>query len=255
MAIDFSRRGFLGLAPAAAVLASSPARAFAIDQKEYNGFPQTNPDRVREMVGVSHFNLERVKELLKETPELAKATWDWGFGDWETALGAASHVGQKEIAEVLIAHGARPDVFTFAMLDNLPAVKAAIEAQPQLIKQHGPHGIPLMSHAEAGEATKVIEYLKAFPDAAKRSPSLEVPDKSVYLGKYEHGLEIVQNSRGDLALRRGAEGSGQILNRVEDHAFAPSGAPNVRIRFKVENGKATSLSVHEPMPSIVAKKL
>src|SRR5688572_3190224 len=196
MAIDFSRRGFLGLAPAAVVLASSPTRAFSMQQTVDDDFPRQNSDRVRDTVGASHGNIARVKELLKETPELAKAAWDWGFGDWETALGAASHVGNKEIAELLIAHGARPDVFTFAMLDNLPAVKAAVEAQPQLIKLHGPHGIPLMSHAEAGEATRVIEYLKAFPDANKRNPSLEVADKSVYLGKYELGLEVIETRQG-----------------------------------------------------------
>ena len=37
----------------------------------------------------------RVKELVGRQPALAKATWDWGFGDWETSLGAASHVGHR----------------------------------------------------------------------------------------------------------------------------------------------------------------
>ena len=41
-------------------------------------------------------------------PSLAKAAWDWGFEDWEDPLGAASHVGNHEIAEYLIGHGARP---------------------------------------------------------------------------------------------------------------------------------------------------
>jgi hypothetical protein len=35
--------------------------------------------------------------------QLARAAWDWGFGDWETALGAASHMGSRPI---------RPDQFT-----------------------------------------------------------------------------------------------------------------------------------------------
>jgi len=59
-----------------------------------------------------------------------KAVWDWGFGDWESALGAASHVGNREIAEYLIAHGARPSLFSATMLGHLDVVKAFIAAQP-----------------------------------------------------------------------------------------------------------------------------
>jgi len=53
-------------------------------------------------VVVAHFNLARVKELVGRHATLAKAAWDWGFGDWETALGAASHVGNRDIAELLL---------------------------------------------------------------------------------------------------------------------------------------------------------
>jgi hypothetical protein len=52
------------------------------------------------MVGASHGNLARVNELVLAHPALANAAWDWGFGDWETAIGAASHVGNKQIAAV-----------------------------------------------------------------------------------------------------------------------------------------------------------
>src|SRR6476646_8611337 len=50
---------------------------------------------------VSHFDLAKLKELVDTRQELAKASWDWGFGDWETAIGAASHVGRKDIAAYL----------------------------------------------------------------------------------------------------------------------------------------------------------
>src|SRR5881296_2049541 len=71
-------------------------------------FPTQDPALVREMVAVAHGNVKRVKELVDRQQTLAKATWDWGFGDWESALGAASHVGNREIAEYVIANGARP---------------------------------------------------------------------------------------------------------------------------------------------------
>ena len=91
----------------------------------FHRYPSVDDKIVAEVVGVSHFNLERVKELVTHRPELARATWDWAFGDWETALGAASHVGRRDIAEFLMEHGARPDIFTYAMLGAFDAVKAS----------------------------------------------------------------------------------------------------------------------------------
>lgn len=41
---------------------------------------------VAEVVGASHSNFEQVRELVSRRPELSLATWDWAFGDWETAL-------------------------------------------------------------------------------------------------------------------------------------------------------------------------
>jgi hypothetical protein len=246
----------MGLAAAAAA-AVSPVRSFAAQARAYPAsFPSTDPERVSAIVGASHGDIEKVKSLLKESPELSKAGWDWGFGDWETALGAASHMGRKDIAEILMAEGARPDIFTFAMMGNLPAVKAAVEGQPGLQRLPGPHGIPLMTHAQNGKADKVVEYLKTLGGADVRATSLPVTEEeqAIYVGKYELQLEVLANSQGMLSIRRG-ENFGRVLNRVEEHGFAPGGAPNVRVRFKVESGRAVSLSVHEPRPVAVAKRV
>ena len=118
---------------------------------------------VEEFVGVSHGNFERVKDLLIQEPALINATWDWGGGDFETALGAASHMGNKVIANYLLEHGARIDIFAAAMLGQLEMVKAAILAYPDAIDIPGPHGIPLIDHAEAGgeHAKAVVEYLNS----------------------------------------------------------------------------------------------
>jgi len=118
---------------------------------------------VQEFVGNAHGDLNRVKELLTLEPGLINATWDWGGGDFETALGAASHMGRRDIAEFLLEHGARLDIFAAAMLGKLEIVKAALEAYPDAIKTPGPHGIPLIRHAEMGgdDAKQVHEYLKS----------------------------------------------------------------------------------------------
>ena len=117
---------------------------------------------VQEFVGVAHGDLERVRTLLEQEPALANAAWDWGGGDWETALGAAAHTGGREIALYLLDKGARIDLFAAAMLGNLEIVKATLNAHPDLIDSKGPHGIPLIVHAQMGgeDAEKVLKYLK-----------------------------------------------------------------------------------------------
>ena len=62
------------------------------------------------------------------------AAWDWGGGDWETGLGAAAHVGRRDIALFLLDHGARLDVFAAAMLGYLDVVQAAVAARPDVVR-------------------------------------------------------------------------------------------------------------------------
>ena len=118
---------------------------------------------VEEFVGNAHGNLDRVKGLLAQEPALVNATWDWGGGDFETALGAASHMGRKDIAHFLLERGARLDIFAAAMLGKLEIVKAALEAYPEAINTPGPHGILLVKHAEMGgeDAKPVLEFLES----------------------------------------------------------------------------------------------
>lgn len=119
------------------------------------------PELVREFVAVAHGDLERVQALLSAEPALVNACWDWGGGDWETALGAAAHTGQKAIAELLLAHGARMDIFCAAMLGKTALVQAFLEDNPASAHLKGPHGIPLLIHACAGQQAEVIALLQA----------------------------------------------------------------------------------------------
>jgi hypothetical protein len=123
--------------------------------------PRLDADLVREFVIAGHGNLERTRELLAQQPALINATWDWGGGDWETALGGASHMGNKPIAELLLAHGARMDVFCAAMMGKTEIVKAFLADDPKVIELKGPHGIPLIRHARAGKQDGIAELLVA----------------------------------------------------------------------------------------------
>ena len=124
--------------------------------------PALESTLVNEFVAKAHGDLNRVAELLTQEPALVNATWDWGGGDFETALGAAAHMGRKDIANFLLEHGARLDIFAAAMLGKLDIVKAALTAYPDALNTPGPHGIPLIVHAEKGgeDAIGVLEYLQ-----------------------------------------------------------------------------------------------
>ncbi|MBL7991470.1 MAG: ankyrin repeat domain-containing protein [Candidatus Kapabacteria bacterium] len=121
------------------------------------------PEIVKEFVGAGHGKFDRTKEMLAEMPSLLNATWDWGGGDFETAIGGAGHMGNREIAEFLISKGARMDIFVAAMLGKLEIVRAMITTYPDLKSARGPHGISLLTHAQKGraESLAVVEYLQS----------------------------------------------------------------------------------------------
>ncbi len=122
-----------------------------------------DPEKVQAFVANAHGDLEAVRELLGEEPALVNAAWDWGGGDWETALGAASHMGRRQIALLLLEHGARLDLFAAAMLGYFDIVSAVLSDFPEMHDAKGPHGIPLVEHARAGgdDARAVLELLEA----------------------------------------------------------------------------------------------
>lgn len=115
------------------------------------------PALVREFVGKAHADLGGTKALLAEHPRLLNATWDWGGGDFETGLGGASHMGNRDIAEFLIGAGARMDVFAAAMLGRLDIVTPILAAYPAMLQSRGPHGLGLRHHArQGGEAAREV---------------------------------------------------------------------------------------------------
>jgi hypothetical protein len=157
-------------------------------------FPHQAPAMVREAVVTSHGNITRLRALVDAHPALARAAYDWGFGDWEDCLGAASHVGNREIAEYLISKGARPTIFSATMLGQLDAVKAFIAAQPGVQRIPGPHSIPLLAHARAGgpAAAAVVSYLEGLGDAG--SPTTEPisdEEKTALVGTYVFGRGLM----------------------------------------------------------------
>lgn len=124
--------------------------------------PQLIAEQVREFVIAGHGDLAKTKEMLAGTPALLNASWDWGGGDWETALGGAAHTGSRAVAKFLLTQGARLDIFAAAMLGELEIVRAMLADHPEQAGTPGPHGIPLLAHAQVGgePAQAVVELLE-----------------------------------------------------------------------------------------------
>ena len=270
-----TRRSFLAVSTAAPLsfavarwLGPLPARAAdtaPLAGSVHPEFPTQDPAIVREVVGVSHGNFDRLRELVDARPTLARASWDWGLGDWESALGAASHMGRRDIAEYLLQKGARADLFSAAMLGHLDTVRAYVEASPGIQGTPGPHGITLLAHANAGgdEAAAVVAYLEKVGGADVKPSTVDVADdeQARLLGVYSFGsgaedrLEVYQNDSKRLMVRRG-ERSGRNLTAVGSREFFPAGAPQVRIRFGGPSSAApTTLSVWDPGLVIEATRI
>ena len=124
--------------------------------------PQLNRQLVQDFVIYAHSDLEMTRKLLDKQPALVNAFMDWGGGDWESGLGGASHMGEREIVALLLDRGARIDIFCAAMLGQLEAVKALLSIQPRLIDSKGPHGFSLHFHAQVGgkDSEPVLDYLQ-----------------------------------------------------------------------------------------------
>lgn len=224
-------------------------------------FPAQPRELVREMVTVSHFDFKRVRELVDARPSLARAAWDWGFGDWESGLGAASHMGNRPIAEYLISQGARPSLFSATMLGQLDVVKAFIVAQPGAQRIRGPHSISLLAHAKAGgdAARPVLEYLQSLGDADS-DPPVPLSDAEIagIVGSYVFGMGANQRveitaDKGQLTWTRPGMFFGRGMVHLGQRTFYPIGAQAVRISFADYNGGMV-MKIYDPDLVLTAEK-
>lgn len=237
------------------------ARTVSASATIADAFPSQTRELAEEMVVVSHGNVVRVRQLVGRHPTLAKAAFDWGFGDWETALGAASHVGSREIAELLLANGAHPTIFSAAMLGDLETVKAFVAASPGIQRTRGPHSISLVRHAVAGgvRAAAVLDYLKTIDGADDRIATQPLPpdDAATLTGVYTFGvaaadrLEVTASS-GALQVGRPGRFPRGLLH-LGRWVFCPVGAENVRIAF-AESAGAITVTVRDPDAVLTARK-
>jgi hypothetical protein len=262
----YDRRSFLGLGVGTMIVRSLPplARSRSLVAEPSSAFPRQDPAMVTDLVRFAHFDVAKVKQLVERHPALAKAAVDWGFGDWEDALGAASHTGRRDIADVLIANGARPTLFSATMMGQLEVVKAFLSAAPGSQGTRGPHSITLLAHARAGgeRARAVAGYLEQI-DGADPAPAAAIvmtdAERLKYPGTYSFGgapdevLSVV-NEKSGLTITRPGLPYVRSLTPVGSDEFVPIGAEAVRIRFTFDPSGVAELGIFDPEPVVTARR-
>ncbi len=213
-------------------------------------YPAYPPELIQRIVTVSHFNLDKVKEIVAPHPQLVKAAWEWGFGDWETPLGAACHMGRPDIAEYLLSNGATPSLFSSVLFGDLASVKEIVERHVGIERVTGPHSISLLAHARVGgiAAKDVFAYLHSLGDADMASPAhLTEQERKMICGTYHVGgddsqtVEVSDDMRAyanspmytyppQLNWKRTGTMERPLFHRGE-MTFYPAGAPSIQIRF------------------------
>jgi uncharacterized protein len=118
-------------------------------------------DQIKEFVIAGHGNITKVKTMLEADSELLEVKHPWSEIDLESALQAASHVGNVPIATYLLEQGAAPEITTSAMLGDLPTIKKFLDADSSLIQATGGHGISLLTHGVISGDPEIVNFLIA----------------------------------------------------------------------------------------------
>jgi ankyrin repeat protein len=112
--------------------------------------PQTEAD---EFVSLIHDDVEAALAQLERSPGLARAAAGWG----ETAMDAASHLGQRRLLTALIEAGATPDIFAACAMADLRAVHALLRFTS--LDALGVHRLPLLHFAIVSRDPAMLDML------------------------------------------------------------------------------------------------
>lgn len=189
-------------------------------------------EQVREFVIAGHGNLAKVREMLDAQPELLNLAHPWSETDHETAIQAASHVGNAALAEFLLSRGAPLAIYTAAMLGRRAEVDALLAADPDCPRRPGAHGVPVLPHAAFSGDLALLKalYAAGATEGASMALSFAVAgghaDLAAWLLAHTDADPHWKNSQGKTALERARErGDAAMVALLSQPA---AGAPSAR---------------------------
>lgn len=130
---------------------------FAVEPRDTERMPELEQAVVEELVGNAHGNLARVRELLDAHPGALNLRAPWN----ETAIEAATQMGNQPILALLIDRGAPVDFFTACVLGRTQKVDAELAADKGLANARGVHELPALYFAAIGTNLAIAERLLA----------------------------------------------------------------------------------------------
>ena len=152
-------------------------------------------DQIKEFVIAGHGNLEKVKTMLAADPELLELKHPWSETDFESALQAASHVGNAAIAMYLLEQGAKLEITTSAMLGDLSAIKRFLDSDSSLIQATGGHGISLLTHGVISGDPEIVDFLTSQGATSGASMALNI---AIDVGDLEIVKMLLERTKPDL---------------------------------------------------------
>ena len=152
-------------------------------------------EQIREFVIAGHGNLEKVRQMLAENPQLLSASYQWNDNDRETAIQAAAQVGNAQVARYLLDNGAPLEICTAAMLGQRDEVERRLEEDPRSASATGAHGIPLLPHAVWSGDLELVQL--AYSHGAKSGTTLALHN-AVAKGSYEIARWLLENAKPDI---------------------------------------------------------
>jgi uncharacterized protein len=152
-------------------------------------------DQIREFVIAGHGNLDKVRKMMTENPQLLDMAYRWNENDTETAVQAAAQVGSAGVAEFLLKEGAPLEICTAAMLGMQDEVVRRLNDDPLNANATGAHGIPLLPHAVWSGNLHLVRLV--FERGAKSGATLALHN-AVSRGNYEIVEWLLDNAGPDV---------------------------------------------------------
>ena len=118
---------------------------------------EVEPAVIEELVGNAHGNLARVRDLLDVHPDALNLRAPWN----ETAVEAATQMGNKPILDLLLERGAPVDFFTACVLGRIEQVDSELAADQARANARGVHDLPALYFAAIGGSVTIAERLLA----------------------------------------------------------------------------------------------
>jgi ankyrin repeat protein len=115
--------------------------------------PRSAQTEADDFVTLIHDDAEAALAQLERSPFLARSAAGWG----ETAMDAASHLGQRRLLAALIEAGATPDIFAACAMADLRAVQGRLRFTS--LDALGVHRLPLLHFGIVSRDPAMLDML------------------------------------------------------------------------------------------------